>query len=81
MAPELQYPVLLDQQNLWKADVYSLGMVLIENIVGKHYTYSKSKERLTLKQNIQSLYQYSPSLIKILMRMTNADANIRPSFK
>ena len=28
-APELEYPVLVNSNDLWKADVFSLGMVII----------------------------------------------------
>ena len=29
MAPELEYPLLVGAQDLWKADIYSLGIVII----------------------------------------------------
>ena len=84
LSPELDYPYLVNQDSLWRADVFSLGAIIVENITGKPHVSLKSftiGERLGLKRSLQSMFQYSPSLIKLLMRMLSLNSNRRPSIK
>ena len=53
-------------------------------MIGKphlHFPYHKVQERKTLRETLQSMYQYSPSLIKLLMRMISLDYKNRPTFQ
>lgn len=62
--------------NLLKADIYSLGICVIENLVdAKCMQFGYVKLKHLLERNMQG---YSPALRKTLLRMVNTDPQQRP---
>lgn len=81
MAPELHYPMLVNSHELWKADVFALGMVLIENMVGLERYAGEMGDvgwRMGLKRKLVGLEEYSSGLKGMLLEMTEEDMRLRP---
>lgn len=77
MAPEIKhYSCLLEGLDFGQADIYSLGMCVIENLVGERYF---PREGRALRVYLQKhLHGYSPSLVRTLMNMVSSDPRKRP---
>jgi serine/threonine protein kinase len=68
---------LIEGLDLSKSDIYSLGMCLIENMLGDRYFPREGKAfRIHIQKH---LHGYSPALIKTLQRMVSVDPSKRPT--
>lgn len=77
-APELKtfYP-LIEGLDMLQSDIYSLGMCIIENLVGEKYF---PREGRALRLYIQKhIHGYSPLFMKTVMRMVSHDPFKRPT--
>lgn len=78
LAPEIKYfHQYLNGLSFDKCDIYSLGMCLMENLMGSSYRHLSHKAMM--KQAERHLQSYSPALMKTLMRMIKLDPSKRPS--
>jgi serine/threonine protein kinase len=60
-----------------QCDIYSLGMCIIENLIGEKYFPREGKAlRLYVQKHIHG---YSPSFMKTVMRMISHDPTKRPT--
>jgi serine/threonine protein kinase len=77
LAPEIKnYSCLLEGLDFSQADIYSLGMCVIENLLGERYF---PREGRALRSYLQKyLNGYSPSLVRTLMGMVSSDPRKRP---
>lgn len=77
LAPEIRnYAYLLEGLDFASADIYSLGMCVIENLLGDRYF---PREGRALRVHLQKhLHGYSPSLVRTLLGMVSLDPRKRP---
>lgn len=79
LAPELSGFYL--EADLMKCDVYSLGVVVLENMTGISTSYpeSKTSDVKAMKRLLKGSFQYSPGLKRLVDKMVSLNPLKRPS--
>jgi len=72
IAPEIiQFKAYLEGLDFYAADIYSLGVCVIENLTGRRVGGK-------MKNWMHYLHGFSPAFMRILLRMVSLDPKKRP---
>lgn len=81
LAPEVCGFYLDEVIDVHRCDIYSLGLVLLENLTGSFSSYSENKasDVKAMRRLLKGSFHYSPSLKRLILRMTSLDPLKRPT--